>query len=183
MGVYLVMHSIKRKLLFTHEDVLPHEVGMGSSSFTHLHNRSSELQQNKDEEAVNITSEDDTSSPILERLAATEHDLTLVDNVEQLRINDNPLAVNNSSDINKLRVVVAHGQDDRSTVSNGVTFNIPVTSSTKPTSYLVPVANPGNCTSVFIDVVEWLSPLIIGQLDGKVTKQPSYCAVPICPIR
>ena len=91
-------------------------------------------------------------------------DLKLVHDVKQLSITEDTTGI--TTDAEQLK---ADG-----IVSNGVTFDIPVTSSTalQPTSQspIATAGNHGNCTSVFIDVVEWLSPLIVGQLDGKVEK-------------
>ena len=96
--------------------------------------------------------------------------LNLVRNIDRLSITND--ATVNSVGAEKLKVAPPNSSDDKSSVSSnrttGVTFDIPVTSSTAPQPTIVTAGNHGNCTSVFIDVVEWLSPLIIGQLDGKV---------------
>lgn len=168
---------MKRKLLFTHEDVLPHEIGIGSLSFTHSHNRRSDLQQTREEATTNITLSANVSScpPLVEGDATKliqhnekETDLKLVHNVEQLSIDDNSI----STGVEELKGVASHSEDERNTVSDGRTFVVPVNSSAtlQPTGHLptVAVGNHGNCTSVFIDVVEWLSPLIVGRLEGKV---------------
>ena len=109
---------------------------------------------------------------------ATDHneetDLKLVHDVQQLSIDDK--VVNNSASVGELKGAAPHGEDDR---SNGVTFIVPVNSSTtvQSTRHLLmattaAVGNHGNCTSVFIDVVEWLSPLVTtGWLEGKVSIQ------------
>ena len=96
--------------------------------------------------------------------------LNLVRNIDRLSITND--ATVNSIGAEKLKVAPPDSSDDKSSVSSnrttGVTFDIPVTSSTAAQPTIVTTGNHGNCTSVFIDVVEWLSPLIIGQLDGKV---------------
>lgn len=124
----------------------------------------------KEEEIANITP---SSSCTLEQdVTELDHnDETLVHSVKHLSINDNSPTVNNSTGVGELKGVAPCSHGDSSIA--GVTFNIPVKDSTtlQPSTCL-PIAtvasNHGNCTSVFIDVVEWLSPLIIGQLDGKV---------------
>lgn len=159
----------KRKLLFTYKDVLPHDVGIGSLSFTRSHNRRSEVE--KEEEIANIT----PSSSCRSEQDVTEldhNDETLVvHNVKHLNINDNSPTVDNFAGVGELKSAAPCSHGDSSTA--GVTFNIPVNNSTtlQPSTCLpiaTVVGNHGNCTSVFIDVVDWLSPLIIGQLDGKV---------------
>ena len=103
-------------------------------------------------------------------LVDEETDLKLVHDVTELNITD---TANTTTGAEQLKNVAPEGSDNRSAISNGVTFTIPVTSSTALQSTKSPIATSGNhsnCTSVFIDVVEWLSPLIIGQLDGKVKK-------------
>ena len=90
-------------------------------------------------------------------------------NLEKLSINND--ATVNSFGTEELMVALYSSDDKRNVSSNrtaGVTFDIPVTSLTALQQTIATAGNHGNCTSVFIDVVEWLSPLIIGQLDGKV---------------
>ena len=163
-----MMLNFERKLLFIHEDILPHELGFGSSSFTYPHNRRSEKRA---EESPITLSASDSSAIVKEEdsteLIHKETDLKLVHDVEELSITD-PMAITTGAEQLK---VVSPESSDNTTVSNGVTFNIPVTNSTQSTkSPIATSGNHSNCTSVFIDVVEWLSPLIIGQLDGKVKK-------------
>ena len=112
-----------------------------------------------------MTVKEEDSAELIDK----ETDLKLVHDVTELSITDTA----NTTGAEQLKDVPPESSDNRSTVSNGVTFNIPVTSSTALQSTKSPIATSGNhsnCTSVFIDVVEWLSPLIIGQLDGKVKK-------------
>ena len=163
---------MKRKLLFTHEDVLLHEVGIGSSSFTHSHNRRSEFQQ-KEGEIANSTLSENSNCPPLEDTKGhsdEETDLRLAHNVQELSIVDE--AVKNSASIGVLKGAAPHEEEDKS--NNGVTFIVPVNNLTtfQSTKHFpmatTAVGNHGNCTSVFIDVVEWLSPLVVGQLEGKV---------------
>ena len=137
----------------------------------HPHNRRSERRAEESHitlsASVNdvIVKEDDSRELIHE-----DTDLKLVHDVKQLSITDDTAITSTGTE--QLMVVVPEDSDDKGTVSNGVTFDIPVASSTilQSTGHF-PVAtagNHGNCTSVFIDIVEWLSPLIIGTLDGKV---------------
>lgn len=168
-----MMLNFERKLLFINEDVLPHELGFGSSSFIHPHNRRSE--KKAEDSTSPITLSASNSSPIVKEEDSTElihmeTDLKLVHNVNELSITDTTGVTTGAE---QLKVVTAESSDNSRTVSNGVTFNITATSSTALQSTKSPIATSGNhsnCTSVFIDVVEWLSPLVIGQLDGKVKK-------------
>ena len=87
--------------------------------------------------------------------------------------------MSNSASVGELKAAAPHEEDDRS--NRGVTFVVPVNSSTtfQSTRHLstvttAAVGNHGNCTSVFIDVVEWLSPLVTGQLEGKVSSSNCY---------
>ena len=158
-----------RKLLFTHEDVLPHKVGVGFLPFTHARNQRSESQQITVEETDLTLSAEASSTDAQEDNSQLVHDKLAQDNLElsntklsQLSITDGPL--------DDSKVMTTDGADDRS-----ITFDIPVTNSTATVQQTghFPIAsagigNHGDCTSVFIDVVDWLSPLIVGQMDGKV---------------
>jgi len=166
----------KRKLLFTHEAVLPHEVGMGTSSFTHPHNQRTELQK-REEEAI-VSTNISGSSPTVEQKDILVHhikeeiDSTLAHDINQLHIKDDSVAISNPCDAEGLKVATPVSLDDKGT-NDVLAFDIPVSNSTDiPVSHsplaTAAVGNYNYCTSVFIDVVEWLSPLIVGQLNGKV---------------
>lgn len=168
--------------------MLPHEVGMGTLSFTHPHNQRTKLQQKREEEAVitssTITTSISDSSLTVEQEETAVHchhhnnediDLTLAHDIKQLHINDESIvASSNSTGVEETNIIAPTSPDDKGTTNDVVAFNIPVTSSTgvQPTrQFLIATAAVGShsyCTSVFIDVVEWLSPLIVGCLDGKV---------------
>lgn len=153
---------------------------MGPLSFTHSHNHRSELQEKRKKQTSPVSV--NNSSPTIEQGIVThslhhdnkETDLKLAHDIKQLSVNEDTIV--DTSGVEELNVMASDTPDDirnNNTSSNGVTFDIPVTSSTtiQPIGHFpIPTAagNHTQCTSVFIDTVEWLSPLIIGQLDGKV---------------
>jgi len=143
--------------LFTDTDVLPHKLGAGSNSFKQQHHHSVSTQQSDTIQQTDI--------PCLDRRKLATHchgemDSSVTHKIEQLNIIDHQTDTTNVTESSHGVTYVDNNPDECTTV-NGTTLAVPIAAHHPPSKTIY-------CTSLFIDMVDWLSIVVVGNLDGKV---------------
>ena len=87
-------------------------------------------------------------------------DSSITHKIKQLDIIDQTDTTNSTTELSH-GVVHTDNSTDECINVNGTTSVVPITAHHPPTKTI-------HCTSLFTDMVEWLSTVVIGTLDGKV---------------
>jgi len=152
-------------LLFTDKDVLPHELGAGSASFNH-HPVSSQQTITVQETDISLS---DTKPKGVSHCHG-DVDSVVTTEIEQLKI-DETSTLSSASKFSH-GVCQLHDAPNKCT---GATCDDPNTTHHSPLK-----AKLIHCTSLFIDTVEWLSSVVVGTLDGKVSVHLFACIRQTC---